>query len=161
MDNDTPTNDTPTNGSAAGEQPAEAIALTGSDLHDGGSLTNTEITTLSRERLQTLLSILPPAVAAILITNLPPMPPHVEYQAHRKLVGALAKARSKIPSVPMDKTVDYVSKRTGERVHYSFASLDSIHKTVTKPSTRSYPLPKKTTEPLSDLTTPANRPADG
>lgn len=33
----------------------------------------------------------------------------------------------------MDKTVDYVSKRTGERVHYSFASLDSISKTITVP----------------------------
>lgn len=88
---------------------------------------------LSRERLQTLLSILPPAVVAILITNRPPMPPHVEYEAHKKLVAALAKARARIPSVPMNKTVDYVSKRTGEHVHYSFASLDAIHKTVTGP----------------------------
>ena len=61
------------------------------------------------------------------------MPPHVEYEAHKRLVAALAKARAKIPSVPMDKTVDYVSKRTGEHVHYSFASLDSISKTVTQP----------------------------
>ena len=130
MEDHTPTNDTPTNGSVA-EQPPAAIALTGADT--GGSLTNADIAALSRERQQTLLSILPPAVAAILITNRPPMPPHVEYEAHKKLVAALAKARGEIPSVPMDKTVDYVSKRTGERVHYSFASLDSISKSITEP----------------------------
>ncbi len=137
MDKDTPTNDTQTNGSgpaaAAGETPASAPHHANGDLPAGGSLTNAEVAALSRERLQTLLSILPPAVAAILITNRPPMPPHVEYEAHRKLVAALAQARAKIPSVPMDKTVDYVSKRTGERVHYTFASLDSVHKTVTEP----------------------------
>ena len=133
MDNETPTNDTPTNGSATAEPQAGAIALAETDVHAGGTLTNADVAALSRERLQTLLSILPPAVAAILITNRPPMPPHVEYEAHRKLVAALAKARAKIPSVPMDKTVDYVSKRTGEHVHYSFASLDAIHKTVTGP----------------------------
>ncbi len=130
MNNEIPTSETPTNGSAA-EQPPAAIALTDADT--GGSLTNADITALSRERQQTLLSILPPAVAAILITNRPPMPPHVEYEAHKRLVGALAKARGEIPSVPMDKTVDYVSKRTGERVHYSFASLDSISKSITEP----------------------------
>ena len=133
MNNETPTNDTPTNGSAAAEPQAGAVALAGTDVHAGGTLTNADVAALSRERLQTLLSILPPAVAAILITNRPPMPPHVEYEAHRKLVAALARARAKIPSVPMDKTVDYVSKRTGEHVHYSFASLDAIHKTVTGP----------------------------
>ena len=137
MDKDSPTNDTQTNGSgpaaAAGETPASAPHHANGDLPAGGSLTNAEVAALSRERLQTLLSILPPAVAAILITNRPPMPPHVEYEAHRKLVAALARARAKIPSVPMDKTVDYVSKRTGERVHYTFASLDSVHKTVTEP----------------------------
>ena len=130
MEDHTPTNDTPTNGSVT-EQPPAAIALTSADT--GGSLTNADIAALSRERQQTLLSILPPAVAAILITNRPPMPPHVEYEAHKKLVAALAKARGEIPSVPMDKTVDYVSKRTGERVHYSFASLDSISKSITEP----------------------------
>ena len=137
MDNDTRTNDTPTNGSAAGpvagEPPAASLHQANGGLPPGGSLTNADVAALSRERLQTLLSILPPAVAAILITNRPPMPPHVEYEAHKKLVAALAKARAKIPSVPMDKTVDYVSKRTGERVHYTFASLDSVHKTVTEP----------------------------
>ena len=137
MDNDTPTNETPangsTNGSAAPEPQAGAIELAETDLHAGGSLTNADVAALSRERLQTLLSILPPRVAAILIANRPPMPPHVEYEAHKKLVSALARARAKIPSVPMDKTVDYVSKRTGEHVHYSFASLDSISKTVTVP----------------------------
>ena len=137
MDNETPTNDTPTNGSATGTAPSEprteGIELAETDVHAGGTLTNADVAALSRERLQTLLSILPPAVAAILITNRPPMPPHVEYEAHKKLVAALARARAKIPSVPMDKTVDYVSKRTGERVHYSFASLDAIHKTVTGP----------------------------
>ena len=137
MDNETPTNDTPTNGSATRTAPSEprtdGIELAETDVHAGGTLTNADVAALSRERLQTLLSILPPAVAAILITNRPPMPPHVEYEAHRKLVAALAKARAKIPSVPMDKTVDYVSKRTGEHVHYSFASLDAIHKTVTGP----------------------------
>lgn len=133
MNNETPTNDSPTNGSATAEPQAGAIELAETDLHAGGSLTNADIAALSRERQQTLLSILPPAVAAILITNRPPMPPHVEYEAHKKLVAALAKARGKIPSVPMDKTVDYVSKRTGERVHYSFASLDSISKTITVP----------------------------
>ena len=97
-----------------------------------GSLTNADAAALSRERLQTLLLILPPAVAAIVMANRPTMPPHVEYEAHKKLVAALAKARGKIPSVPMDKTVDYVSKRTGEHVHYNFASLDSMHKTVTE-----------------------------
>ncbi len=61
MEDHAPTNDTPTNGSAA-EQPPAAIALTGADA--GGSLTNTDIAALSRERQQTLLSILPPAVAA-------------------------------------------------------------------------------------------------
>ncbi|MYD84730.1 MAG: hypothetical protein F4Y14_00170, partial [Acidobacteria bacterium] len=130
MENDTPTNDAPTNGAAA-EQPPTAIALTAA--YPGGSLTNADFAALSRERQQTLLSLLPPAVAAILITNRPPIPPHVEYEAHKKLVAALAKARGEIPSVPMDKTVDYVSKRTGERVHYSFASLDSISKTITVP----------------------------
>jgi len=137
MDNETPTNETPTNGSAAGPAPSEprtdGIALAETDVHAGGTLTNADVAALSRERLQTLLSILPPAVAAILITNRPPMPPHVEYEAHKKLVAALAGARANIPSVPMDKKVDYVSKRTGEHVHYSFASLDSIHKTVTGP----------------------------
>ena len=97
-------------------------------------LTNAEVANLSRERLETLLSVLPANVAAVLITNRrPPQPPHVEYEAHKKLIRTLAKARKEIPSVPMDKKVDYVSKRTGERVHYSFASLDSIHKTVTEP----------------------------
>ncbi|MCY4120420.1 MAG: ERF family protein [Acidobacteria bacterium] len=133
MDNDTPISETPTNGSASAEPQAGAIALDETDIHAGGSLTNADVAALSRERLQTLLAILPPAVAAILITNRPPMPPHVEYEAHKRLVAALAKARAKIPSVPMDKTVDYVSKRTGEHVHYSFASLDSISKTVTQP----------------------------
>ena len=133
MDNETPTNETPTNGSATADPQAGAIALAETDLHGGGSLSNAEFAALARERQQTLLSVLPPAVAAILITNRPPMPPQVEYAAHKKLVAALAKARADIPSIPMDKTVDYVSKRTGERVHYSFASLDSISKTVTKP----------------------------
>ena len=96
-------------------------------------LTNPEVASLSRERLETLLSVLPANVAAVLVTNRPPQPPHVEYEAHKKLIRALAKARKEIPSVPMDKKVDYISKRTGERVHYSFASLDSIHKTVTEP----------------------------
>ena len=131
------TDTTPTNGAPApaanGDQNAIAVEPATGDMQPGGSLTNADVAALSRERLQTLLSILPPAVAAILITNRPPMPPHVEYEAHRKLVAALAKARAKIPSVPMDKTVDYVSKRTGEHVHYSFASLDAIHKTVTGP----------------------------
>ena len=96
-------------------------------------LTNAEVASLSRERLETLLSVLPANVAAVLVTHRPPQPPHVEYEAHKKLIRALAKARKEIPSVPMDKKVDYISKRTGERVHYSFASLDSIHKTVTEP----------------------------
>ena len=102
-------------------------------MYTAEQLTNTEIANLSRERLETLLSVLPRNVAAVLITNRPPQPPHIEYEAHKKLIRALAKARKEIPSVPMDKTVDYVSKRTGERVHYNFASLDSIHKTVTEP----------------------------
>lgn len=80
MEDHAPTNDAPTNGSAA-EQPPAAIALTGADA--GGSLTNTDIAALSRERQQTLLSILPPAVAAILIANRPPMPPHVEDELRR------------------------------------------------------------------------------
>jgi hypothetical protein len=130
------TDQTPTNGSAthaADERPAAPIEAAGADIQPGLLLTNADVAALSRERLQTLLAVLPPAVAAILITNRPPMPPQVEYDAHRKLVAALAKARAKIPSIPMDKTVDYVSKRTGERIHYTFASLDSIHKTVTGP----------------------------
>ncbi|MCY4119816.1 MAG: hypothetical protein OXG72_02730, partial [Acidobacteria bacterium] len=93
MDNDTPTNDTPTNGAAAGRTTHEATSTadqhTASGLRAataGGSLNNAEFAALSRERQQTLLSILPPAVAAILITNRPPMPPHVEYEAHKKLV---------------------------------------------------------------------------
>ena len=72
-------------------------------------------------------------MAAILVTNRPPQPPHIEYEAPQKLVHALARARKEIPSIPMDKTVDYISKRTGERVRYTFANLDSIHKTVTEP----------------------------
>ena len=135
MEDQTPNTSTPTNGSAAAaaDEHPETILPTDAELGAGGSMSNAEFARLSRERQETLLRILPPAVAAVLITNRPPMPPHIEYQAHRKLIAALARARAKIPSVPMDKTVDYVSKRTGERVHYSFSSLDSISKTVTVP----------------------------
>lgn len=131
MENDKPTNDTTSNGSTT-QQPPDG-AETPPARYTAQTLTNADIAELSRERLQTLLQILPREVAAILITHRPPMPPHVEYEAHKKLIGALARARAVIPSIPMDKTVDYVSKRTSERVNYSFASLDSIHKTVTTP----------------------------
>lgn len=133
MTDDAPSNGPATPDAPASEPPTAPACAATAEVHPGGSLTNADIAALSRERLETLLSILPPAVAAILITNRPPMPPHVEYEAHRKLVTALARARARIPSVPMDKTVNYVSKRTGEQVHYSFASLDAIHKTVTGP----------------------------
>ena len=97
------------------------------------TLTSADVAALPRERQETLLSVLPPVVAAILITNRPPQPPHVEYAAHKRLVAALARARNEIPPIPMDRTVDYVSTRTGEHVHYRFASLDAIHKAVTGP----------------------------
>ena len=115
------------------DSPQTAAPPANNGTYAAEHLTNAEVASLSRERLETLLSILPANVAAVLITNRPPQPPHIEYEAHKKLIRALAKARKEIPSVPMDKTVDYVSKRTSERVHYSFASLDSIHKTVTEP----------------------------
>lgn len=60
----------------------------------GGRLTNADMAALSRERLETLLSILPREVAAILITNRPPMPAHVEYEAHKKLIASPASTRS-------------------------------------------------------------------
>ena len=113
----------------AGSAAADAAA----DYPVPVTLTSADVAALSRERQKTLLSVLPAAVAAILITNRPPQPPHVEYEAHKKLVAALARARNEIPPIPMDRTVDYVSKRTGEHVHYRFASLDAIHKAVTGP----------------------------
>ena len=113
--------------------PASAAPAADTGPQTAQQLTNADIASLSRERLETLLSILPPNVVGILVTNRPPQPPHVEYEAHKKLVGALARARKQIPSIPMDKTIDYVSKRTGEHVHSTFASLDSIHKTITGP----------------------------
>ena len=97
MEDPTPTNDTPTNGSAA-EQPPTAIALTGAST--GSSLTNADIAALSRERQHTLLSILPPAVAAILITNRPPMPLRLarldQQEHHRTARRARAGARVRL-----------------------------------------------------------------
>ena len=113
--------------------PQTAAPPANNGTYAAGQLTNADIASLSRERLETLLSVLPANVAAILITNRPPQPPHIEYEAHKKLIRALVKARKEIPSVPMDKTVNYVSKRTSEVIHYTFASLDSIHKTITEP----------------------------